>query len=182
MNNIEYIINWFLTNNKFINEEDNSNEKLDILTFYVIAFEKLAGLNNEDKILENNEVITIQSGPMINNEITERILKIINVEYGYYSYDVLLKTPGYRYVQLGENNGIVSLDYLKENLNDIYNQTMKQYQNYNFNKYVYKVNNKIFLSLNQLNENELLELYEINDQDQTLYEVFHDENGKMRVY
>ena len=182
MNNIEFIKNWFLTNNKFINEEDNANEKLDILSFYVVAFEKLAGLNTEDNIIENNEIITIEPGAIVTNEIVEKILKIINVEYGYYSYDVLLKTPGYRYVQLGENNGVVSLEYLQENLNDIYNSTLEQYQNYNFNKYAYKINNKVFLSLNQLNENELLELYEINDQEQTLYEVFHDENGKMRVY
>lgn len=182
MNNIEFIKNWFLTNNKFINEENNANEKLDILAFYVVAFEKLAGLNTEDNIIENNEIITIEPGNMITNEIVEKLLKIINVEYGYYSYDVLLKTPGYRYVQLGENNGIVSLEYLQENLNDIYNSTLEQYQNYNFNKYAYKINNKVFLSLNQLNESELLELYEINDQEQTLYEVFHDENGKMRVY
>ena len=182
MNNIDYIRNWFLTNNKFLKEEENINEKLDILTFYVVAFEKLSGINNEDQIIENNEIITIQSGNIINNEISERILNIINVEYGYYNYDVLLKTPGYRYVQLGENNGVVLLEYLKENLNDIYTNTLEHYQNYNFNKHAYKINNKIFLSVNPLNENELLELYEINDQDQTLYEVFHDENGKMRIY
>ena len=182
MNNIEFIKNWFLTNNKFIKEEENKNEKLDILTFYVVAFEKLAGINSEDQIIENNEIITLEPGTIINNEISERILKIINIEYGYYNYEVLLKTPGYRYVQLGENNGIVSLDYLKENLNEIYNNTLEHYQNYNFNKHTYKINNKVFLSLNPLNENELLELYEINDTDQTLYEVFHDENGKMRIY
>lgn len=182
MNNIEFIKNWFLTNNKFIKEEENKNEKLDILTFYVVAFEKLAGINSEDQIIENNEIITLEPGTMINNEISERILKIINIEYGYYNYEVLLKTPGYRYVQLGENNGIVSLDYLKENLNEIYNNTLEHYQNYNFDKHTYKINNKVFLSVNPLNENELLELYEINDTDQTLYEVFHDENGKMRIY
>ena len=182
MNNIDYIKNWFLTNNKFLNEDEYKEQKLDILVFYTIVFEKLGNLNIEDQIIINNGMITCEAKDMINNPDVERILNIINIKFGYLSYEKLEKTPGYTYMKLSGINGLVTPKELKENLEEIYLKTLKYYNNYNFNKYVYKINEKIFFSVNQLNENELLQLYEINDHDQTLYEISHNQNGEMEIY
>lgn len=182
MNNIEYIKNWFLNNNKYLNEDPNKEEILDILVFYTIAFEKIANITDEDKIIVNNGIITCTSGPIYQNEEVQKLLKIINIKYGYYDYDTLTKTPGYTYFKKRKINGTVDKETTKTYLEKIYNSTIEYYKDYNFDKYSYKINNNIFFSINPLNENEIAQLYEINSSNQKLFEIFHDEEGKMRVY
>ena len=58
----------------------------------------------------------------------------------------------------------------------------QQYIDYNFNKLAYKINNKVFFSTEKLNEEEIKYLLTIDDDNQRLFEVFHNENGKLGVY
>lgn len=182
MNNIEYIKNWFMSHNQFLKEESYREEKLDILVFYAIAFEKMANLEGKDEIVVDNGNIHCVSGPVIIREEADKILKILNVKYGYLNIEVLKRTAGYLYIQLSGIEGIVEDKELRENMEDIFAKAMRYYQNYNFDKYVYKVNEKVFFSVNPLSEREQMELTGIRDRDQTLYEISHNEDGMMSIY
>lgn len=178
MDNIEYIKTWFMTHNLFLKEEPYRDEKLSILIFYAVAFEKLANLNNADQIVQENGMFRFVAGPAVSNEKTEQILNVINVKYGYLNLQKLKKTPGYFYIHRGlEEDGIVEDEILRDYLEDIFVRAMNYYKNYNFDKYVYKVKEKVFFSVNPLTEDEIAQLSDVNDRDQTLYEINHDEYG-----
>ena len=179
MDNVTYIENWFLENNQFLKDRSDKYQMLHILVFYVLVYESFEKVN-EDKLIKLNHSYEVIPGKKIENEITENILKIVNVEYANLEYDDLVNQSTYRifFHKLEIEDGELDYEWLSA-FETTYNNLKKHYENYNFNKYTYKIKNKVFYSVNELNEDEIRRLSLIpENEEQLLWEVFH-EDGKM---
>ena len=179
MNNVSYIENWFLEHNHFLKDRDDKYQMLHILIFYVLVFESFEKIN-EDKIIKINHSYEVKPGKVIRNEIVDKILRIVNVEYANLELSDLENQNTYRifFNKMDIEDGELDYEWLSV-FETIYEYLKKHYENYNFNKYTYKIKNKVFYSINQLNEDEIHTLSKIPESDeQLLWEVFH-EDGKM---
>ena len=75
MDNVTYIQHWFLENNHFLKDRQDKYEMLHILVFYVLVFESLEKIN-EDQIIKINhsyELHTLANGN--NEEPQPKIMK-----------------------------------------------------------------------------------------------------------
>lgn len=179
MDNVTYIINWFLENNQFLINRNDKEKMLKVLVFYTVLFEKFANVC-DDKIIKINHSYNIISNDAIINETSEFILKSINVEFANLEYDDLIKNSTYYrfFNTFGVEDGELTYEWLSA-FSYLYDHINKHYKNYNFNKYTYKIKNKVFYSINELNEEEINQLRKIPYSDeQLLWEVVH-EDGKM---
>ncbi len=181
MNNVEFIKDWFIKKNIYLSNSSNREEILNILLFYAIVFEKLEDINDDDQIVIKDDVITYVSGPVKESQDLIRLLNVINFKYGYLDYEDLVQTAGYRMIKESGINGSLSDEVIVEYLDTIFDNVMHEYENYDFNKEVYKINGKVFFCDSKLKEEEIEKLYNLED-EQKLFEVYHDEKGKMRVY
>ena len=182
MSNVEFIKNWFLENNFYLKDNPDKDEILNILIMNAIAFETLEFKNINDSIMVNNDYIAFKSGNVINNEQVEKILKIINIEYAYLEVEELLNTGAYSLIKDDNLTKVLEYDDIITYFEGIYNMLKQQYIDYNFDKLAYKINNKVFFSTEKLNEEEIKYLLTIDDDNQKLFEVFHNENGELGVY
>lgn len=182
MNNIEYIKNWFLIKNQTLEKNPNKEEILHILTTFAVAFAKIDEIENEDEIILNNGTLSLNAGVIKNTKEMENILNIINYRYGYLEYNDLIQMPEYAKFKYINYNGILNLEKITAYFNPTYKNLIEEYKNYDFNKRIYKINNKVFFCDQELNEKEYERLYNLIDDEQKLYEVFHDDNGNMRFY
>lgn len=182
MNNIEYINNWFLTNNATLETNPNKNEILHILSIFAVAFAKVDDIDNDDELILNNGIFTINPGPMKKSEEMEKILRLLNYHYGYLNYEDLIEVPEYNKFKYIKYNGILDIERIISYFDNEYDNLTDEYKNYDFNKYIYKINDKVFFCDQVLNEKEYERLYKLNDDEQKLYEVFHDADGNMRFF
>ena len=179
MDNVSYIQNWFLENNKFLKDREDKYEILHILVFYVLVYEYFEKIN-QDKIIKINHSYEVIPGKSVVNEISENILKMVNVQYANLEYEDLVKDKTYHHFFYVHDIEDGELDYEWLCLFETnYDFLKKHYSNYNYNKHVYKIRNKVFYSINELTDEEIKELETIPEKDeQILWEVFH-EDGKM---
>ena len=182
MDNVTYIQQWFLENNLFLKDRQDKYEMLHILVFYVLVFEFFEKIN-QDQIIKINHSYEVIPGNKVENETSENILKMVNIQYANLEYiDLCQQQTYHHFFHLHEiDNGLLDDEWLCL-FEPIYHYLKKHYENYNYNKYIYKINNKVFYSLNELSFEEIDTLTQMSQNDQQLlWEVFH-ENGKMVWY
>ncbi len=169
--NIEYIKEWFLSNNAYIK---NNYETLNILILYTLVFEKVNKIKNDDEIYILNNKISFKSGNLFAKDNILDYLKVINYKYGYLDIDDLKNTFIYR--NLINYDGLIDDSFLIDNFSDTVLRIMYEYKDYDFNKYIYKLGNKVFFSNCNLNENDLNLLKNYLTDGQILFEVYKDDN------
>ena len=182
MNNVEFIKKWFLDNNQFLQKDINKNEILDILTMNVIAFEKLDNIDNHDKIYFNVDSIQFTSVETCYNEKVENILKIVNNVYGYLSIDNLKEIDAYSLLVDNLVYKELSDDDIITFFSDVFEILKRNYKDYDFEKVVYKIDDNVFFSKDILNDTELEEIINIKDDNQNLFEIIRENDGKLRVH
>lgn len=179
MDNVTYIENWFLEKNQFLKDRNDKYQMLHILVFWVLVFESFEKIN-EDKIYKIGNSYEVKSGKKVENALSENILKMVNIEFANLEYDDLLNTNTYKnfFYKLGVEDGLLNNDWLSV-FESTYNFLKNHYENYNYDKFVYKIKRKVFYSINPLSDDEIERLSQIPESDeQMLWEVFH-EDGKM---
>ena len=182
MNNVDFIQKWFLDNNQYLQNNINKNEILDILTMNVIAFEKLDGIDNHDKIYFNVDSIQFTSGEICYNEKVNNILKIVNNVYGYLSIDNLKEIDVYSLLVDNLVYKELSDDDIITYFSDVFEILKRNYKDYDFEKVVYKIDDNVFFSKDILNDKEIEEIMNIKDDNQNLFEIIRENDGRLRVY
>ena len=182
MDNVTYIQHWFLENNHFLKDRQDKNEMLHILVFYVLVFESLEKIN-QDQIIKINHSYEVVPNQAIQNEISENILKMVNVQYANLEYENLVNQETYHrfFYLLGVEDGKLNDEWLSV-FEPIYTYLKNHYENYNYNKLTYKISNQVFYSLNELTLEEIDMLSKATQNDpQLLWEVYR-EDGKLVWY
>lgn len=182
MDNVTYIQQWFLENNLFLKERQDKYKMLHILVFYVLVFESFEKIN-QDQIVKIGNSYEVIPGYKVENETSESILKMVNVQYANLEYEDLFNQKTYHnFFYLHDiQDGQLDYEWLSM-FETIYDFLKRHYENYNYNKYTYKIDNKVFYSLNELSPEEINLLSQMSKKEQQLlWEVFH-EDGKMVWY
>ena len=91
-NNIEYIRDWFLSHNEYIQNEPE--EFFNLLVEFVVIYEKMEGINPKDVLIIENEHLKIVAGEAIDtdqaltDEEINKLSKYKNTEDGQRQFDV----------------------------------------------------------------------------------------------
>ncbi len=176
-NNQEYIREWMLEHNEYLAFREDCEEFIELLTLFVVIFEKLAGINQEDIIMRTDGKVQIISGPAIKSEEALYLLKLMNYDYAYLQFEEVKQVGGYRYLKYLE--GIFTDEILDHYFGEWYQDKIRQYKNCKFDRIIYVVNKKVFYADQPLTEAEIAYISRIKDSDQTQYDIDHNEDGSM---
>lgn len=175
-NNLQYIRQWLLEHNDYLEFRLDCEEMLEILTRFVVIFEKLQGVPSEDIIIKEGTEIRMVGGPAQTDEKANFLLKLVNYVYGYLPLEVIKKVPGYAYLRW-EEDGVFSQECLEDNCLDWVQRTMGYYGKLKFDRIVYIIKNKVFYADQPLTEEEISYIEKHERGDQVRYDVDHDEHG-----
>lgn len=180
LSNQEYIREWLLKHNEYLACREDCEESLEVLTLFVIIFEKLAGLNPQDVIVKDSGRIRLISGPAIKNEAAVYILKLINYGWAYLEFEQIINNNGVCYSYLKYmKDGIFTEKIIEEYFGEWYRNTTRRYKKCKFDRIVYVVNHKVFYADQPLTDEEIEYISKIKDKNQNRYDVDHHENGYM---
>lgn len=175
LNNENYIKNWFLDRNEYMDNREDKEEYLDLLVFYTIVFERLAGISKEDSIIVEDGKVQIVSGPAVTGEEAEWILKNVNFAFGYVGVAEAKLWDGWRYVKY--LSGVLTQVDLEDNYQDWYERTMRSYGAVYLERTVYVIKDKVFYADQPLTEEEIEYIRRNERGEQTQYSLDHDEYG-----
>lgn len=182
MDNITYMKQWFLKHNRFLAEDAQKNEILDILVVYGIIFEKLDDVNDEDAVFVKDGVITCTAGPAKQSDRIDYLLNVVNARYGYLSYEDLIDTTIYEMLISSEDEDGLTDEYPVDFCERMFDNVLEEFRNYDFDRIVYRVNGKVFFCDDELSEREMKRLDAYKNDSQKLYEVNRSDDGSLMIW
>lgn len=181
--NEEYIKQWFMKNNPYISLQKNKDSFLEKLCHYVILFEKLDGLKNDDYLMKDAEKITLVSGYIYESERKKWIMKMINYLYAYLDEEYMSKDAIYKQLYKYDFiNGIITEDVCNNYFKDWYDFYIRHYGKNEFKRIPYRLNNNVYFSDQYLSQEEIEQILKLKPSEQRLFDIDHNEDGSFNCW
>ena len=184
--NEQYIKEWLLNNNEYLDIRKDRDEFLEVLTHYVMLYEKLYEMNNdvtyynEDYFIKEGKSLRVVSGSKKITPETEYILKLFNYCYAYLDIDFLKKDAAYYYLYKCDYlNGIIKDEEFDIYFDNWYQFINRHYRTCKFDRIVYRINNNVYYADQPLTEEEIDTISKFRQTDQRRFDVDHNDDGSM---
>jgi len=173
----KYIKDWLLNHNEYLSTV--SEEFIDSMIEHVIIYEKMANVLNDDILIIENGNLLIVDGMANTSKEAQRIIQIINEEYGYLDFDYLKKNSIYIYLhQPILEDGIIDEEDMKVYFGDWYKVMRKK----PMNRIIYKINDNVYFADQPLTDKEIEIIKGFRPTEQRHFDVDHNEDGSFHCW
>ena len=188
--NVDYIKEWLLAHNEYLENHKDKEEFLELLVKLVVLFETLYELDHdevdfhiEDYFVKEGMNVRIVSGSKQVTKETEWILKLINYNYGYLDKDFVKRETPYFYLYKSYYlQGLWTDEDIYIYFLDWYDFLMRYYQNCQFDRIIYKINDCVYYADQPLTKEEIDEISTYKTHDQRQFDVDHNDNGSFNCW